>query len=224
MERVREIIAEICDDNYDEILEDYINAYNECFDNDDYSNNIYLTESGSGLENCIFFTFPNTTDIYMCDMMNVTFEKVSNRCKLEVGQEILGDFEDLGQCQYESLKLSPNSSSDFSYILYSFDQGRELPIVCLKVDENTRSDWVNIYSNYEVPQMHNIKWTDELNVEFNDNYYKILKNNKTVSTLHNGDDFQLGDSNTEAYIDQHNNLLICNYGDVSSAIIISQKK
>jgi hypothetical protein len=120
----------------------------------------------------------------------------------------------------EGIELLPNSSYKIKYELYPFEQCEELSLDVLFPNE--KFEEIN-YNDSNIKYL--IPWTNELTLVIkNDVSYKVLLNGKFFSGF--TDDicfFQIGDGYTKAYKNKNNDLIIYNFGDVSSVVVIKYK-
>lgn len=137
----------------------------------------------------------------------------------------------------EGVQLLQHSSPSLEYVLYPYDQGEWLPLSCLISTMGTfidASTLKQIYSDGgdeddendengdEDGLRHTIKWTDELTLVLNhDEPITVLRNGVFFSGFYDEEThFQIGDGGTVVYTDCNHHLIVCQYGDVASVIII----
>lgn len=200
-----------------QVVEDFISSFKESEDlaGKKIKNLIFLQICEKYFGDIAFFKFDESTTIYKYSTDGPDWFKISDRYELVQNKK----------SKLEGVHLLPKSSSEIKYILYPFEQGMELPIEILQIENNV---FVNkkTLTNVEVVE-HNgikIKWTNDLTCTIDDDgKYEIFKNGVFLSGFVDEPTyFQLGDSCTKAYIDKNNNLIIYNYGDVSSCVIITK--
>ncbi len=132
----------------------------------------------------------------------------------------------------DGVELLPNSSSKIEYVLYPYKQGCVLPDKYLIPTIGTFLDESSLKKVYESSddindnfgEHHVIKWTDELTLILDfDKPYKVLLNGEFLSGfVDEPTHFQLGDGSTDVYIDNLENLIVFQYGDVTSVVIIKK--
>lgn len=204
------------EDDQDEQIELFKSTFNECNDLSNYKIKdlqfLCIEEDEEGA----LFKFSNSDTIFRYYMFDPMWNAMCEKYELIVGRV----------STLEGVKLLENSSRDIEYVLYPFEQGNELPLNYLVINDGEYLDDSSLkqiyYNGCELH--HEIKWTDELTLVLDhDEPYKILSNGKFLSGF--SDDpthFQLGDGCTIVYTDKHSNLIVCQHGDVSSVVIIKK--
>jgi hypothetical protein len=116
-------------------------------------------------------------------------------------------------------KLVKNSCNEIEYELYPMEQGSEIEFNYIDMDED---DLEELDSSGDMAMK--IKINDELMLKIDYDHemsYKIYKNKKRVSGFTDEPTtYQLGDGGTTVYLYKKKDLIVHNYGDVSSIVII----
>lgn len=212
------LIDEYNDDQYKQI-EMFKSSFNECTDLSNYSiDNLQFLCIEDDEENALF-TFPNTCIV--ARYFFVFFDEPTSWSVPERHELCVGTTSTLN-----GVELLDNSSHAIQYVLYPFEQCCDLPLSYLIPTMGTFLDTSSLTQIYEsgCKLHHQIKWSDNLTLVFYDNkQYKVMLNGNFLSGFSdNPTHFQLGDCGTLAYIDKYDNLIVCQYGDVSSVVIVKK--
>ena len=118
------------------------------------------------------------------------------------------------------IKLLPNSSPNIEYELYPLADGQHISLNDLFPGDKFEEIKFDS-SNSELP----IPWTNELTLVINNpnnnEHYTILSNGNFLSGFIDiCSRFQLGDYLTIVYTNKNKDLIICNYGDVASIVVV----
>jgi hypothetical protein len=130
-------------------------------------------------------------------------------------------------CKYA--KLLSDSNPNIEFILHPFitDAGHDIFIdIEYLVDMNGAIELTYkelSYTQYVFECNNNIKLL--IDYDLDSRSYVILKHDKVVAGFVDDDAyFQLGDSITQAYLLNNGDIIVCNYGDVQSVVIIRNVK
>jgi hypothetical protein len=117
-------------------------------------------------------------------------------------------------------KIYDNGVDHFQYILYPFDQCKELSLTKLGVyDSELKSLHLEDYCLYGFT----CEWIDGLSLVHDTNNYIIKRGDDVVSILYDTQcHYQLGDGDTCVYLWKNKHIVVQNNGDISSVVIIKR--
>jgi len=233
IQQIREIIEKkYPKDDVDDVMKDYIQLLDRFkLKTNKWDDVICLNDFGDDLDEPIFFVFKyDKYNVFQLNLMDVHIHKI--KCHL---------LEPDKKCSLRPVRLMPNSSKNFYYALFAFEQGYELTVEqleklhCCKYtllyssedneneNENLVIQWPT-FSNFEIRDRKLVRGETIFTVIMNDECPCSIYEKDTNHFISGFSDedmhFQLGDSHTEVYTNERGDLLIYHYGDVSSAIII----